>query len=233
MTGGGPTTSVVAVTGAPHDVSPVGRVAAGLWFALLAFVYGGGLIVLVRAVPAGSVSFGDWAPVVSRLCAILFFLTMGWLMLIRRRSIARRQGLAPLAVALLGTYSVWLIPFLPSGGAYPMLAALSATITLGGSVAILYVILQLGRSFSIAPQARKLVVSGPYRLVRHPLYAAEEVAVVGVLLQCAWYAALPFLIVHLGLQIRRMIYEESLLRTVFPDYGAYARRTARLIPGVW
>jgi protein-S-isoprenylcysteine O-methyltransferase Ste14 len=227
------TTSPIVVSSAQRDVSPVGRVAAGLWFAMLAFVYGDGLIVIVRAVPAGSVSFGDWAPIVSRLCAMLFFLTMGWLMLTRRRSSARREGLAPVAVALLGTYSVWLIPFLPSGDVYPMLAALSATITLGGSVAILYVISQLGRSFSIAPQARKLVVSGPYRLVRHPLYAAEEIAVVGVLLQCAWYAALPFLIVHLGLQIRRMIYEESLLKAVFPDYAAYARRTARLIPGVW
>ncbi len=227
------TTSPIAMSGARDRVSPVGRVAAGLWFALLAFIYGVGLIILVRAVPVGSVSLGDWAPVVSRLCAMIFFMVMGWLMLTRRRSIARREGLAPVIVALLGTYSVWLIPFLPSGGASPPLAALSATITLVGSLSIIYVILQLGRSFSIAPQARKLVVSGPYRLVRHPLYAAEEVAVIGVLLQCAWYAALPFLIVHLALQIRRMIYEESLLRAVFPDYAAYARRTARLIPGVW
>jgi protein-S-isoprenylcysteine O-methyltransferase Ste14 len=154
-------------------------------------------------------------------------------MLIRRRSIARREGVAPVAVALLGTYSVWLIPFLPSGGISPVLAVLSTTITLVGSLSIIYVIFQLGRSFSIAPQARELVVTGPYRFVRHPLYAAEEVAVVGVLLQCAWYAALPFLVVHLGLQIRRMLYEESLLRTVFPNYAAYARRTARLVPGVW
>jgi protein-S-isoprenylcysteine O-methyltransferase Ste14 len=30
-----------------------------------------------------------------------------------------------------------------------------------------------------------------------------------------------------------MDYEESLLRAVFPDYEAYAKRTARLIPGIW
>jgi protein-S-isoprenylcysteine O-methyltransferase Ste14 len=30
-----------------------------------------------------------------------------------------------------------------------------------------------------------------------------------------------------------MIYEEAVLRAAFPEYEAYARRTARLIPGVW
>jgi hypothetical protein len=62
MTVGAPTSSTVAMTGARDDVSPVGRVAAGLWFALLAFVYGDGLIALVRAARAATASVGDGAP---------------------------------------------------------------------------------------------------------------------------------------------------------------------------
>jgi len=35
------------------------------------------------------------------------------------------------------------------------------------------------------------------------------------------------------LQFARMIYEERVLRETFPEYAAYARRTARLIPGIY
>jgi protein-S-isoprenylcysteine O-methyltransferase Ste14 len=69
--------------------------------------------------------------------------------------------------------------------------------------------------------------------VRHPLYAAEEIALIGVAMHAAWYAAVPFLAVHLALQLKRMNYEEQLLGEVFPRYAAYARRTARWVPGVW
>jgi protein-S-isoprenylcysteine O-methyltransferase Ste14 len=91
----------------------------------------------------------------------------------------------------------------------------------------------LGLSFSLIPQARKLVTSGPYAIVRHPLYLVEEAAVAGILLQYAWLAALPFLILHATVQIRRMQLEEKVLQKAFPDYAAYALKTSRLIPGVW
>jgi protein-S-isoprenylcysteine O-methyltransferase Ste14 len=45
------------------------------------------------------------------------------------------------------------------------------------------VIFHLGRSFSVVPQARGLVRGGPYSFVRHPLYLAEEIALLGILLQ--------------------------------------------------
>ena len=54
-----------------------------------------------------------------------------------------------------------------------------------------------------------------------------------MLLQYAWFAALPFLVLHVSVQIRRLQLEEELLLKTFPDYAAYARRTRRLIPGVW
>ncbi len=98
---------------------------------------------------------------------------------------------------------------------------------------MIYPLVALGRSFSLMPQARKLVTSGPYAIVRHPLYLVEEAAVAGVLLQYAWYAALPFLALHLAVQIGRMQLEEKVLRNAFPDYAGYAKRTYRLIPGVW
>jgi protein-S-isoprenylcysteine O-methyltransferase Ste14 len=136
-------------------------------------------------------------------------------------------------IALAGTYGVWLVGFLPSAALSPAMGVLAAAMTLGGSVLIVFTVLHLGRSFSIVPQARALVTQGPYAIVRHPLYAAEEVALIGVAMHVVWYAAIPFLIFHVALQLRRMAYEERLLRNVFPQYDAYARRTARWIPGIW
>jgi protein-S-isoprenylcysteine O-methyltransferase Ste14 len=209
------------------------RIAGCLWFLVVTALFTRGLVGMLMVTPTAGASFGDWSAVLSRCCTLVFFVTLGWLMLVRPQAIAKQDGAIPTIIAFSGTYAVWLMPFLPSATLSSGMQMISAVISLAGSLAIVYAVLHLGKSFSIVPQARKLVVGGPYRFVRHPLYVAEEIAVIGVLLRCSWYAALPFLALHLGLQIRRMNYEESLLRAVFPDYEAYARRTARLIPGVW
>ena len=219
-----------------HQVRPIsilGRVASCLWFVVVTALFTRGLVAMLLATPTAGTSFSDWSAVLSRCCMIVFFVTLGWLMLTRPSPSARREGTIPTIIAFSGTYSVWLIPFLPAGQISPGWQMTSAAISLIGCVSIIYAVLHLGKSFSIAPQARKLVIGGPYRFVRHPLYVAEELAVIGVLIQCRWPVALMFLAVHFGLQMRRMDYEESLLRAVFPDYEIYARRTARLIPGIW
>ncbi|HEX4507679.1 MAG TPA: isoprenylcysteine carboxylmethyltransferase family protein [Alphaproteobacteria bacterium] len=213
--------------------SLLGRVAACLWFLVVTTLFARGLVAMLIATPTGGASFSDWSAVMSRCCQIVFFITLGWLMLARPNALARREGVISTLIAFSGTYSVWLIPFLPSARISPTMQMVSAVISLIGCVAIVYAVLHLGKSFSIVPQARKLVIGGPYRFVRHPLYLAEELAVIGVLIQCDRSISLFFLALHLGLQIQRMDYEESLLRAVFPDYEAYARRTPRLIPGGW
>ena len=211
----------------------LGRIVGCLWFLVVTILFTRGLVGMLLATPTGGASFSDWSAVLSRCCMIVFFVTLGWLMLTRPAPSARREGAVPTIIAFSGTYSVWLIPFLPAGEISPTWQMASAIVSLIGCVSIVYAVLYLGKSFSIAPQARKLVVGGPYRFVRHPLYIAEELAVIGVLIQCHWPVALMFLARHFGLQMRRIDYEESLLRAVFPDYAIYASRTARLIPGVW
>ncbi len=213
--------------------SLLARIAACLWFAVLTIIFLQGFAHMVTTARSDGGVFAAWAMVVSRACTLIFYATLGWLMLVRPQPLARRNGIVPMAVAFCGTYSVWLMPLLPTAALSPTLQIVSAAISLTGSILIIVTVLHLGRSFSIAPQARKLVIRGPYRIVRHPLYVAEEIAIIGVLFQYAWYAALSFLIIHVALQICRMDYEESLLRAVFPDYEAYAKRTARLIPGIW
>jgi protein-S-isoprenylcysteine O-methyltransferase Ste14 len=92
------------------------------------------------------------------------------------------------------------------------------------------VLVRLGRSFSIVPQARRLVTTGPYAYVRHPLYLSEEIAIIGVVVVHFSALAVLILIVQWMFQLRRMVNEERLLRAHFPEYDSYATATPRIIP---
>jgi len=82
------------------------------------------------------------------------------------------------------------------------------------------------------PTAGGLVTTGPYRYVRHPIYAA--------ILYFFWagIAAHPSLVtVAVGvlataLTAVRIVAEEKLLVTMYPEYGAYAQATKRVVPFV-
>lgn len=93
--------------------------------------------------------------------------------------------------------------------------------------------LALFRNFGIAPALRSVTATGPYRLVRHPMYAAYMIGQAGFLyaFPSAWNAGV--LALWAVAQVLRIQAEERLLRTS-PDYVAYAAKVRwRLIPGVY
>jgi protein-S-isoprenylcysteine O-methyltransferase Ste14 len=97
----------------------------------------------------------------------------------------------------------------------------------------LVTIRHLGKSFSLVPQARSVVQTGPYRWIKHPLYLAEEIAILGVVLQYLTPATVIVLVLHIGVQVCRILYEEDLLRRNCPEYSSYEASRWRLIPYVW
>lgn len=169
----------------------------------------------------------------SRVALILFLALLIGFHLARRRPVAKAHGALPRLVALLGaTLTVAMILLDRAAGSVALNLASAALILIGNYISIVAV-MSLGRSLSIMPEARKLVVTGPYRFVRHPLYAAEEIAILGVWLQFMSWPATAILVGHFVIQLWRLGFEEQVLRDSFPDYEAYARTTARLVPGVY
>ena len=78
-----------------------------------------------------------------------------------------------------------------------------------------------------------MVQTGPYRWIKHPLYLSEEIVVLGVVLLYLTPGTVILLILHIGVQVCRILYEEDLLRRNFPDYSSYEASRWRLIPYVW
>jgi protein-S-isoprenylcysteine O-methyltransferase Ste14 len=109
----------------------------------------------------------------------------------------------------------------------------SALLTLCGNTFAVIVLTQLRGSFSIMAESRRLVTTGVYRRIRHPLYLAGEIAAIGVVMQffSLWTALI--LAVQIGFQLRRMRNEEVILAETFPEYRAYRARTARILPGIY
>jgi len=168
-------------------------------------------------------------------CQTAFYLGFVWFTLIRGTPVKRAKGWQPRLSAMIGTFLCLGFGFLPLRSDLPLgWHFLSALLSLFGTGLAAFVVLpRLGRSFSLVPEARSLVTSGPYRIIRHPLYLVEEMAVFGAFIEVASTAAALLLIVQILFQIRRIYNEETLLCAAFPDYARYMESSARLIPGVW
>jgi protein-S-isoprenylcysteine O-methyltransferase Ste14 len=83
-------------------------------------------------------------------------------------------------------------------------------------------------------RGQKVITDGPYRVVRHPMYAAATFYFLGVpLLLGSWWGLLPIPLFMAAFGARAVA-EEHMLRQALAGYDDYARRVPfRLIPGVW
>jgi protein-S-isoprenylcysteine O-methyltransferase Ste14 len=194
----------------------------GIWFMLLA---------LCVAIRIGSVS-DPWPSLLSSFCLATFYVLLALLIVTRSPAQAQADGLLPRIAAFVGTYMPWSIAFFgKTDQVLPNLA--STACVLIGMIMMLVTIRHLGRSFSLVPQARNVVQTGPYRWIKHPLYLAEEIAVLGVVLRNLTPLTATLLVLHIGVQICRIYYEEDLLRRNCPEYSSYEASRWRLIPYVW
>ena len=107
----------------------------------------------------------------------------------------------------------------------------------GGILLLIYTLVhnRLG-NFAIHPMplaSAALITSGPYKFIRHPMYASAILVMTGLVASCFSLGALiGFAIMMAGLAGKMKI-EESALLVKFSEYRDYMRKTRRLIPGLF
>jgi len=174
-----------------------------------------------------------WLKVSAHVATMLFLALIAVMTLARRRPVRKSEGWLPRMAALAGLlmlYGLLLFPRVAPDAAWD---AAALALLVAGHFLCAVTLAQLGRSFSVMPEARKLVTAGLYSKIRHPLYLAEGVATLGVFLQYRSLGAALLVAAQFAVQLWRMHEEEKVLEAQFPDYAGYRARTARLVPGVY
>jgi len=210
------------------------RMIVGGFFAFCAVTYLKNAVGTLEGTDLAHITLGQSAAIISILAISSFMGLVAYLYAVQLPPLTRFAGWKPAAAACIGSFSmVGLMLLEPRHDLSPAARLLSAGLIITGNSFAVYSLNYLRNAFSILPQARRLVAGGPYHFIRHPIYLAEAISIVGVLINFLSVPALALLAVQLSCQILRMNYEERVLSAAFPEYEGYRRRTARMLPGIY
>ena len=183
------------------------------------------LVVLFLLTPTFTI--GDWIYVLQHVVVLGVALT-------RPNPTARDYSIAS-STAVIVAYAypyaqVIYLRWSPGHVARPGSGLALVTFAAGFSLVTL---LTLGRLFGVRPALRGLATSGPYRLVRHPMYLSYVLADIGYNLQEWNSVTLLLVLVGWASLVYRIHAEERVLsqHNGWPRYAASVR--SRLFPGLW
>jgi protein-S-isoprenylcysteine O-methyltransferase Ste14 len=187
-------------------------------------------LLRLRELINGTINLLEFLQFIALMGSFVLSFVLVYLLITRRTPELKSYGALPRAVAIGGT-------FLGNGFLYLKVVELSlplqvlaGILIIAGTIGSLVAVSRLGASFSVMPEARKLVTRGPYALIRHPLYLAEMIGVLGLVVQFQqpWATFLGAAV--FGLQYWRTVFEERVLMQAYPDYTTYRARTWRFLP---
>jgi protein-S-isoprenylcysteine O-methyltransferase Ste14 len=113
---------------------------------------------------------------------------------------------------------------------YQTVGAAGLLMWLCGSAVSISAMWALRYAMSIEPQARRMIRTGPYRHVRHPIYLGYVLQYGGILLMYPTRAFAIAIMLWLAITVARIRYEERVLASAFPEYQTYRLSTGALFP---
>jgi protein-S-isoprenylcysteine O-methyltransferase Ste14 len=195
------------------------------------------LVVDLRAQVATAMNVGVSVAAMPRwLSAALvcvFYALIIWSYLRRGPAVASTRSVVASAAAVLATLTPFTFPLLAGGAPGPARQLAADCLLVAGTAWSVWSLRCLGTNLSVIAQARAVADRGPYRLVRHPLYAGELTSSLGLVLAAGTVTALAIWIGLVGMQIYRATREEQVLLAALPGYRDYRARTAALLPGIF
>ncbi len=213
----------------------------------------------VTSAPRARHHWSDWAGFVLNLGMAVFILARSWRLgifilpglwyelmvaasfLIRRPAVRKLTGWLPrvatyggslLMLAVLQLAVIW-FPDWATASSTASLRIGGSLIWLLGTLIGIWPLWYLRKSFSLEPQARNLVTTGPYRIVRHPIYAMYTLNYLGLWISHLTVPLGIALGVWFGLTLLRIHYEEKVLTQAFPAYADYRDRVGALLPRIF
>ena len=189
----------------------------------------------------------------NHLAGVLFLTTISaWgMMELSQRSQPQRQGvtriggvgsrLVGLAFVIAGAVVVNVTPHMvPAAAIRPGAVAFTVGLVILLAALVLrgWTFKTLGQYFThtvMVSSDQPVIASGPYRVLRHPSYAAILLACIGIGLAAAnWADLAALLLLSLTALLWRIhIEERALLATLGDRYRAYAAQHKRLVPLIW
>jgi protein-S-isoprenylcysteine O-methyltransferase Ste14 len=122
-------------------------------------------------------------------------------------------------------------------GAAPLWLTVLSLGMIVGSMALFFWVFKVNRFASRTVQVEKgqtVITTGPYSLVRHPLYTGAVVLGIFTPTALGSLVAWPVFVLVIPFYVLRLLNEEEILRRELPGYSEYCLRTRyRLIPFVW
>jgi protein-S-isoprenylcysteine O-methyltransferase Ste14 len=204
-----------------------GRLAPSLFFGLFLARE----LVLLAGGVTGIHQPMDLLFVFQQLLALAYFTMLVVLFAVRLPQRGTDHRLAVIFIAFSGTFAAIGASFLPGGTRREGLVLVADVLATAGLAYTVWGLAYLRRSFSIIPEARRLVTGGPYRLSRHPVYLGEIATAIGVNLATAGLLSVVAIVYFIVCELLRIRWEERILARTFPnEYPEYARSVPRYIP---
>jgi protein-S-isoprenylcysteine O-methyltransferase Ste14 len=208
-----------------------GRTLPALFFGLFIVIWVFGSVDTASRLAHPGATADDYLAFANRVLRLAFFTMLVVMYVVRLPTKKADRRPFVILVSFVGTFCVVATGFLPASPHGPLSVLISDLLITAGMAWAVWGLAYLRRSFSIIPEARRLVTGGPFALSRNPLYLGEGIASIGVVLPGFGVWHLLLLAVFVTSQLLRINWEQKILLEAFGDeYLGYLKRVPMLVP---